>query len=517
MKYLISLVLGLTLLASCSESFFDKYPTDATSFDNYCRTPDEVQNVLYAAYGGLRDNFANAIVYTGELPTDNAYCYKIVNSADHITLHESGVASSNSMLGNLWLSGYQVINRCNLVIDNMTEKFSSDAKFNRYVGEAKFLRAYAYYVMVRVYGGVPLVTHDINPPMSVFDYGRSSVDDVYTQIVEDLTDAVAKLPDSYTAQAEIGRATKTAAQAILADAYLTRKNYSEAKSLYEAIIAKEGASLGLMDGADYKDIFSAVNVNNKEIIFAVRYAYAQTPSMSNYLMRASLGNIEGVAINPPGYTNSLIYGVNLMMMTTDLAALYEANDLRRSVVHTGLHAKHLEDATYPEVIVPQSLKYFDYRNITDGRSGNGPESGCPTIISRYADIILKYAECLNETDPAAAIVQIKRIRDRAGVATDINAVKADVALAIEKERRLELGMEGHRWFDLVRTGRAQEVMNAYYSRGAASLSYLPEYIVDCEFGSLTVPATVADYELLYPIPYAQNQLNPDKLPQNPGY
>jgi len=239
--------------------------------------------------------------------------------------------------------------------------------------------------------------------------------------------------------------------------------------------------------------------------------------MSNYLMRASLGNIEGVPINPPGYTNSLIYGVNLMMMTTDLATLYEENDLRRSVVHMGLHAQQLEGDQYPEVIVPQTLKYFDYRNITDGRSGNGPESGCSTIISRYADIILKYAECLNETDPAAAIAQIKRIRDRAGVETNINATKADVALAIENERRLELGMEGHRWFDLVRTGRAQEVMNAYYKHGAASLSYLPEYIADCEFGSLTVPATVENYELIYPIPYAQNQLNPSKLPQNPGY
>jgi tetratricopeptide (TPR) repeat protein len=517
MKYLISLVLGLTLLTSCSESFFDKYPTDATFFDNYCRTADEVQNVLYSAYGGLRDNFANAIVYTGDLPTDNAYCYKVVNSQDHITLHESGVASSNSMLGNLWEAGYKIINRCNLVIANMTEKFSSDPKFNQYVGEAKFLRAYAYYAMVRVFGDVPLVVEDIMQPMDAFNYGRESIDNVYVQIIEDLTDAVAKLPASYSAQTEIGRITSTAAQAILADVYLTRKKYAEAKTLYEAIIAKEGAGLGLIDGTQYKSIFSAENVNNKEIIFAIRYAYAQTPAMSNYLMRASLGNIEGVVINPPGYTNSLIYGVNLIMMTTDLATLYEENDLRRSVVHMGLHAKHLEGDQYPEVIVPQTLKYFDYRNITDGRSGNGPESGCSTIISRYADIILKYAECLNETDPAAAIAQIKRIRDRAGVATNINATKNDVALAIEKERRLELGLEGHRWFDLVRTGRAQEVMNAYYKRGTASLSYLPEYIVDCEFGSLTVPATVADYELLYPIPYAQNQLNPNKLPQNPGY
>ena len=518
-QYIISLIAGLILLTStsCSESFFDRYPTDATNFDTYCRTVDEVQNVLYAAYGGMRDQFGISLVYIGDLPTDNAYCYRIVNSTDHITLHESSVLSGNGIMGNLWSSSYQIINRCNLVIDNMTEKFPSDSRFNQLVGEAKFLRGLVYYTMVRVYGGVPIVLHDITDLMGPFEYERKTADEVYAQITEDLNDAITKLPDTYTVQAQIGRATKTAAQAILADSYLMRKNYGQAKTLYEAIIAKEGANFGLIDGTNYKSIFSAENVNNKEIIFAIRYAYAQSPSMSNYLMRASLGNVRGAFINPEGYTTSKIYGVNLMMMTTDLATLYEDNDLRRSVVHLGLHDDQYENATYPSVVVPQTLKYFDYRNITDGREGNGPESGCPTIISRYADVILKYAECLNETDPAAAIVQLKRIRDRAGVETTVNPTKADVALAIEKERRLELGLEGHRWFDLKRTGRLQEVMNPYYARGTASLSYLPEYIAYCEFGPLQVPAKVEDYEYLFPIPNAQHLLNPAKLPQNPGY
>ena len=234
-------------------------------------------------------------------------------------------------------------------------------------------------------------------------------------------------------------------------------------------------------------------------------------------MRATLGNIRGAFINPPGYTTSQIYGVNLMMMTTDLERLYVEGDVRRSVVHTGTHDDQYENATYPSVIVPMTLKYFDYRNIADGRQGNGPESGCPTIISRYADIILKYAECLNETDPAAAIVQLKRIRSRAGLETDVNPTKAEVAAAIELERRLELGMEGHRWYDLKRTGRLQTVMNAYYARGSGALSYLPQYIAECEFGPIAVPAKVYDHQLVFPIPHAQFLLNPEKLYQNPGY
>ncbi|MDR0574411.1 MAG: RagB/SusD family nutrient uptake outer membrane protein [Tannerella sp.] len=517
-KYIISLVSGLILFFSCSSDFFEKFPTDSATFDNYCRTVGEVQTVLYSAYGGMRDNFGNGIVYIGDLPTDNAYDFKLNNSNDHISIHESSVLSSNGVLANLWASGYQIINRCNLTIDHMNEKFPTAPEFNQYVGEAKFLRGYAYYVLVRVFGDVPLVLSDIIQPMAVFDYGRTSVDEVYAQITEDLADAIAKLPASYASQAEIGRATSIAAQAILADVYLTRRNFAEAKTLYESVIAKEGSGLGLVEGVDYKSIFSAENVNNKEIIFAIRYAYAQTPSMSNYMMRASLANVQGISINPPGYTNSLIYGVNILMMTTELESKFTADDLRRSVIYTGLHDTQYEDEKYPSVVIPQTLKYFDYRNIADGRSGNGPESGSPTIISRYADVILKYAECLNETgDAAGAIAQVKRVRDRAGLETDINPVKVDVAKAIEDERQLELNMEGHRWFDLIRTGRAREVMNAFYSRGAASVSFLPQVLASYQYGSIDVPATVSDYELIYPIPYAQVQLNPNRITQNPGY
>jgi hypothetical protein len=516
------------LFAACSDDFFDKYPTDswyyATTFgDTYIRSAGDAQNLLYAAYGNMREQFGRSIVYIGDLPTDNAYCYKIVNSTDHITLHESAVQSNNGVMGNLWSTAYEIIARCNIVIDVMTEKFSTDTKYHQLVGEAKFLRGYVYYVLVRVFGPVPHVLHELPDHMASFDYGRTDVETVYVQIIQDLSDAINthKLPPTYTTPANIGKATSVAAQAILADVYLTRKEYSKAQPLYEAIIAKaDGTNLGLIAGTDYKDIFSATNVNNREIIFAIRYGYMQTPSLSNYLMGASLGNIQGANVNPPGYTNSKFRGVNLMMMTTELERKYAATDLRRSVVlagEKGVRDTQYEGEDYPLVVIPQTLKYFDYRNLADGTTGTNPQSGCPVIISRYADVILKYAECLNETDPAAAIVQIRKIRDRAGVETNINAAKEDVAAAIALERQLELGLEGHRWFDLVRTGQLQTVMNEYYSRGTASLDYLPEYVAECEFGPLNVKAKVDNHEVLFPIPLAQHLLNPEKLTQNEGY
>lgn len=530
-KYLIAILSAAVLAGtSCSESFFDRLPTDSISADNYLNTVDEVQTVLYAAYAGMRGNFGNAIVYFGDLPTDNAYDYKLNNSITHIDLHESTVLSSNATVSQLWESSYKIINRCNLVIDNMDEKFSGDDRYDRLVGEAKFLRGYTYYVLVRVYGGVPIVLHDIEGTMESFDYGRESVDNVYTQIRADLTDAIAKLPDFHTEQADIGKATQTAAEAILADTYLTRGQFSEAKTIYETLIGKEGANLGLVDGSQYRSIFSAENANNREIIFGIRYGYAQTPAMDNYLGRASLPNVSGKPVKPvidpavdtARYNGSQIYGVNILMMTTELEAKFEAGDLRRTVVETGLRSEVFERIVAPgdtlryTVPIPITLKYFDYRNIADGRSGNGPQSGSSTIISRYADVILKYAECLNETgDPAGAIAQLERIRTRAGLVTSVAADHDAVAAAIEAERQLELNMEGHRWFDLVRTGRAREVMNAFYARGAAS--GLPATLAGYQYGDLGVPSQVADYELIYPIPYDQVNLNPTKLTQNPNY
>jgi len=465
-------------------------------------TVSEVETVLYAAYGGMRGDFANGIVYIGELPTDNAYDYKLNNSSAHISLHESTVDAQNTVISGLWYACYQIVNRCNLVIEAMDKMNATQEEYNSLVGQAKFLRGYVYYVMVRVWGDVPLVLEDIKDYMAVFNYGRTAKDKVYEQIVLDLKDAETMLPAFQTA-ANKGKATSTAAQAILGDVYLTRADYSNAKTYFEKVIKKEGSELGLL--SDYESIFDSNNANNKEIIFSIQYAHNQTPSLANYLGRASLGNIQGIPIDPKKQ-GSQIFGVNVLMMTHELESKFESNDKRRSVIYL--------DCVSPDYgcTIPMTLKYFDYQNVLDGNSGNNPDCGCHTIISRYSDILLKYAECLNETNPADAIAELKKVRDRAGVATNVAVDKAAVAEAIALERRLELCMEGHRWYDLVRTGKALDVMTTFYSR--ANAPAIHKTILQYEYGDNTA---IDAHELIYPIPYAQNVLNPDKLTQNPGY
>ena len=504
-RIILFLIVALFSVTACSDEFFDLYPTDSMTSENYMNSVSEIGTVLDAAYAGMRGDFGNAIVYIGDLPTDNAYDYKLNNSSAHISLSDSTVDSQNSVLSGLWYACYQIINRCCLVLESLDKLENvSTADYNRLAGQAKFLRGYAYYVMVRVWGDVPLVLEDIKDYMKVFEYGRTPADQVYAQIIEDLKDAESKLPDTYPS-ADKGRVTATAAQAILGDVYLTRGDYSTAKGYFEKIIAKEGANLGLLD--DYAKIFDSNNVNNKEVIFAIQYAHNQTPSLANYLGRAALGNINGQYIDPVGDGASRIFGVNVLMMTHELEAKFVAADKRRSVVYTGVSSPDYG------CTIPMTLKYFDYQNILDGNSGNSPDCGCHTIVSRYADILLKYAECLVETgDIPKAITQLTRIRTRAGLPTDVAADKAAVKKAIADERQLELCMEGHRWFDLVRTGTALSTMKVWYSKVNAPA--LHPTIMQYEYGD---NQSIDEHELIYPLPYAQVELNPDKLKQNPGY
>lgn len=502
-KYITVFVAAVLGLTSCSDAFFDRYPTDKMSMDNYMKDVEEIESVLYAAYGGMRGAFGNGIVYIGDLPTDNAYDYKLNNSSAHISIHESAVDAKNSVIGDLWYACYQVINRCCIVIEAMEKYGPQDPNYKSLVGQARFLRGYTFYLMVRVWGDVPLVLEDIKDYMTVFKYGRSPKEEVYEQIIKDFEAAESMLPDFWPSK-EKGKASATAAQAMLGDVYLTLGDYKTAKGYLWKVIGKEGAELGLLD--DYAAIFDANNANNKEVLFCIQYAHNQTPSMSNYLGNASLGNIQGQYVDPEGKGQSKIYGVNILMMTHELEAKFSAGDKRRSVIYTGVSSPDY-DCT-----IPMTLKYFDYQNVADGKSGN-PDSGCKTIISRYSDVLLKYAECLvDEGDLEGAVRYLGRVRGRAGLTTDVALEEDAVLQAIADERQLELCMEGHRWFDLLRTGKTKEVMSDFYARKNAP--QLHSTILQYEYGDSPV---LEDYELVYPLPYAQVELNPDVLIQNDNY
>jgi len=533
------LLLGVSALfaTSCSDSFFDRYPTDSMQMETYGKEDTEVQNILYDAYYYFR-NISGSVILVNSLATDEAYDNKRNNSGDHIALNESSWDSTLGITSGIWSNSYYMINRCNTVLERLDNV--SEANKAQYRGEALFFRAYAYFNLVRFFGPAPLVTSVISNYQDLYKYDRESVDKIYTQIVSDLTQAINDLPAEYTDATKVGRATKIAAQTMLGDVYLTQKNYSLAAQVLKNVVdysAANPAKLGLEK--EISQIYNSLNPNGKEVILAAQFNNGATV-VSNGLMTNCIPNIvpadQPARVYADGTKSkiNISNGNSIFLMTWELwnALKADSNDKRIEMVYAGAYDQQATSIPSAEVEVvtvdgadfacfPTSLKYFDQENESLGQS----RSSCDNIVYRYADVLLMYAEALNEgTSTTEAVKYLNEVRTRAGVANTTAANQAEVRLAIENERFLELHFEGHRWFDLVRTGRITPVMEAHYQHRVPGLAPVIQAsnngMVVTEASStsgtaLTWKWTGKTAPVLFAVPYDQLQLT--KWTQNELY
>jgi tetratricopeptide (TPR) repeat protein len=477
-RYIVCLF-AVFFIVSCSKKHFDRYPSDQSAESTFYTSEQSIVQILNDAYFSLREAYRFHFAI-GELASDNAYNSKFNNSTDHITINESNVVADNGIINETWNRAYATISRTNLVLDNIGNIPMTDVAKARYQNEAKFLRALMYFNLVRIYGDVPLVLKDIKTSGEAFSYGRESADKVYAQIISDLTEAE-QLPSSYTLNADIGRATKWAAKALLAKVYLTQKMYTQANTKLEEVINSNQYRLL----TNYTDVFDAARPNNEEIIFAVQYARGFDPAQGNPFVEYAMAN-EDIG------TGILRRGNGTFLMTDELYNLFGQDDKRKGMISHLTGSRRAYNFT---------TKYFDKGMTTKVDAGND------WIVLRYADVLLMYAEVQNELgNPATAYNYLEMVRNRAGLTTNaaLKTSQSDMRLAIETERRLELFCEGHRWFDLLRTGRLRDVMNAHFKSG----------LTNDEIGSNN---SVEAYELLFPVPRYQVNLNPEKIKQNPGY
>ena len=530
------IVLGLAALTatSCSDKAFDKYPTDSMQMETYVKNDSEALTVLYDAYYYLRTISAN-IITINSVGTDEAYNGKRNNSTDAIALNECTWDATFGISSGVWSNSYYMINRCNIVIDH-----EADLQNASLVAEAKFLRAYAYFNLVRLFGACPLTTSVIGNYKDLYNYPRESVENVYAQIENDLTAAISGLPETRTAAAEQGRATKIAAWTLLGEVQMTRGNYSGAKSTLENVINFANANptkLGLEEHV--AKIYDSTNPNGKEIIFAAQFNNGATVVangfMSSCYINGGMPGTQPIYIYPDGtkFTITIGGGGGGLLMTWELwNKLRENPDDERltKLVYTGTYDTQAVDMATAEVTVytnpdtggthaniPNTLKYFDFANLglTTCRSS------CDNIIYRYGGVLLMYAECLNETG-GDAVKYINMVRTRAGAPEISVSGKDNVKQALEDESFRELCFEGHRWFDLLRNKRLNAVMTAHYNHRTPGLSPLHQgsdngMVVTDEKATSGTPS-VWRYntdDVLFPIPYDQVQLT--DWVNNPGY
>ena len=484
LKYnLIAIALLGFSFSSCSDFLEQNQQTDLSENDFY-KTADDILSAVNGVYSSLQegDIYGNWYVF-GEIPSDNTRNQLSGSVTTQNEFDQFYIDTQNSMIANFWKAAYKVINRTNTVLGRIDGIEINTELANRYKQECKFIRALMYFNLVRVYGDVPLVLKEISISES-YDILREPKENVYNQIIADLKEAQ-DLPVSYST-AEDGRATQGAAKALLANVYMTLHKYAEAETILAEIINSGRYSLlentpGSLNIDGYKNVFSPVNHNSKEGIFEIQFLKGGYGEGSNYANNFAPEN-SGTNVVAVGGTG----GNNIPEM--DIYNAYEEGDLRRDF---SMSLGYYDNRKNNEWVESRYVcKFMDVPYQNNDASNNYP-------VIRYADVILMYAEALNQNGKTAEACKYLNMTRRRGFGyqtTETSPVdlqttdKAQFALMVEQERRVELAFENHRWFDLIRTGRAVEVMR---SKGFS----------------------LNETNLICPIPQKQIDVNP-KLTQN---
>lgn len=515
-QYYLIILLALTFV-SCKKQFLDLTPQDQVSEANFYQTTDQFRQALASTYVTLRAVF-NEDFYMTEMRSDNTdYDYYPVNVGTAYVyreqIHDWMDDANNSYEDDEYRYFYVGISRCNTILDHLQTATAVNASEKSEIqGEAEFLRALYYFRAVRYFGGVPLSLHEVTTADQAF-IPRASADDVYKQIIADATDAIAKLPVvTFAKGQQTGAATKGAATMLLADVYMTQKNYAGAETLLTTL---SGMGYSLLP--TYAAVFSTANKNSVESIFEVQYMQGASAGQQSNFIYLFLPRTSDTKLITSGITTNNTSTGGWNIPTQDLINAYEPGDTRLDAsigVAEGTYNSSdvMTISAYKSIVnyTPAAGKVgrpFDKKVLNPVTTANNTDDDWP--IYRYADALLLLAEAQNEQGKSStALSSLNKVRERAfgDASHDITTTdQASLRTIIAHERRVELAFEDHRWFDLLRTGTAINVMTAFAAQIKQLHTYLPSGAYDVE-----------PYRLLYPIPYSQIGLN-TQLKQNPGY
>lgn len=448
-------------MTSCGDSFFDLEPASSVTIDKVYKTASDYNVAVIGCYAKLQSQ-VNFYTECCEYRSDNlSLGAPTAGTQDRYDIDHFTEKPSNGILSSYWANFNNNVYRCNLLLDQIDgANFAKNLK-KQYKGEAMFIRALNYFNMYRIWGGVPATKHVVSAAEAL-KVARYSDEQMFDLIAGDLKEIVDNnyLPETYSS-ADMGRATSGAAKALLGKVYLTFHKWTEAKDILSQLIGKYQLV------SPIAQVFDVDNKNNNEIIFAVHFNK----------------EIEGEGHS---YWYNLTNASDDTNQTSSLLNTFPTGDARKDLI------------TYVQVEKNVRLmnKFYDTKSPTFKTVGNDQ------ILLRYADVLLMYAEALNEiqydaSEGSLALKYLNAVRQRAGI-SNLTVKQLPTQEKFRKgilvERQREFPYEGQRWFDLVRMGFAKSVM--------------------AENG-----VEIKDYQLLFPIPQQEIEKVGDKsiLWQNPGY
>lgn len=448
-------------MTSCGDSFFDLEPASSVTIDKVYKTASDYNVAVIGCYAKLQSQ-VNFYTECCEYRSDNlSLDAPTAGTQDRYDIDHFTEKPSNGILSSYWANFNNNVYRCNLLLDQIDGANFAENLKKQYKGEAMFIRALNYFNMYRIWGGVPATKHVVSAAEAL-KVARYSDEQMFDLIAGDLKEIVDNnyLPETYSS-ADMGRATSGAAKALLGKVYLTFHKWTEAKDILSQLIGKYQLV------SPIAQVFNADNKNNNEIIFAVHFNK----------------EIEGEGHS---YWYNLTNASDDTNQTSSLLNTFPTGDTRKDLI------------TYVQVEKNVRLmnKFYDTKSPTFKTVGNDQ------ILLRYADVLLMYAEALNEiqydaSEGSLALKYLNAVRQRAGI-SNLTVKQLPTQEKFRKgilvERQREFPYEGQRWFDLVRMGFAKSVM--------------------AENG-----VEIKDYQLLFPIPQQEIEKvgNKSILWQNPGY
>lgn len=452
------------MLGACSDDFTDLSPISERNAGNFYRTATDFEVAINGTYDALQADgtYGRTYILMNEMRSDN-----VANDAG-----ASGLAASleqidqfselpdNEYVRDAWVASYEGIARANAILDRIGEAGFDQVLKDQFRGEALFVRSLLYYNLAVLFGNVPLQLNEVSSPENI-DINQVPAAEVYQQIASDLQEASSLLPASNGSDYAMGRATSGAASALLGKVLLTAGQTSEAAEAFRSVINSQQYSL--VD--DYAQLWGAENENNQESVFEIQFKSGGQGEGSGY--------IEYFA-TPLSISGGVGGGNTPMVVTDDLVAAYNPEEERF------MASIALDEETEAYYVT----KYTGNQSIAFDGDNNW-------VVIRYADVLLMLAEALGETGEAYDL--INQVRSSRGLdPIDANAPGSFEDKLLE-ERRLEFAFENHRWQDLLRFGRAKEVMAAHVG--------IPE----------------SQVTLLYPIPLDEITISNGNLTQNPEH